>query len=143
MADDSATEINAISEVTDAAGDTDQQKEEELASAFRSEKVRFSSATKVLPGDEGEIELYSVYDVLKSYTAPSGYKYVTESKRKGWWQAYPYRPGVIKGNRWHAGNWATPLLAAKAVAIATLHRCGARRVEVIMSMLDESCYQII
>ena len=103
-----------------------------------------SRSLRTLPGDSHDIVPLSRYEVLKSAVSPSGFRYVTKAKNKvDWWQAQPYCQGVIKGDRWHAGNWSTPWLAAKAVAIATTHRCGPRKVEELMTLIDEDCYKIV
>ena len=96
----------------------------------------------LIPLQELLQEIPPVYQVMRSYNKCDGsnYNYVTWLKGKRQWQADAY----VSGKRWNLGNYRDQWEAARAVAIATAHRCRNReRIMELMKKIPEDRFKEI
>lgn len=91
-----------------------------------------------------EVSIFPVYEVMKSNRKGAMYQYVNrcEGGTKKW-QAQPYLKGYGTNGRWNAGYYKSAQIAARAVAVATAHRCHQQRVLELMDRIPQDRYKEI
>lgn len=92
-----------------------------------------------------EVSICPVYEVMKSNRKGATYQYVNRCDGSGTkrWQAQPYLKGYGNNGRWNAGYYSTARIAARAVAVATAHRCHQQRVLELMEKIPHDRYKEI
>lgn len=149
--DDYAQVCQAVDDLSERLSqeqsETTQIDQPEEANMHKSKRVKIIDPTPFFRGDVIPLEdllqeILPVYQVMRSNNKRGGskdYKYVQWQTNNNQWQANAY----VNGKRWNLGNYRHNWEAARAVAIATAHRCHHTRIVELMKKIPEDRFEEI